>query len=157
MPVGERGWVLRERSLVLVVDVRIASEWNVEAAFAIEPAETVVPGPIQVVEETGSLGSLRFSIFQKLVEAVAALIVLRFIILHVERNRQTPLQKIVKVNQMRVDVVQECTCGTQSKHHRKTAAKWLDETAAPRALPQRLDIRNLPTLSTRPFQRRPEP
>ena len=65
----------------------MAAERHVEVAAAVEPAEAVVPGAIEVVEERGRFGRLRLAAGQERVEAIARPVI-RLLVL-VERLRST--------------------------------------------------------------------
>ena len=52
--------VLVRREVVRVADARVSSEWDVEFALAIEPAQAVEAGAIEVIEQGGAFrGSSR--------------------------------------------------------------------------------------------------
>src|ERR1700730_15798197 len=90
-----------------VRDTGVPPEGHVETAFAIEPAEPVVAGPIEVIEKRRRFLACSFSIGKELIEALAMSVVLPLVIRHHERGLEAALQPPVEVDHMGIDVVEE--------------------------------------------------
>ena len=78
------------------------------------------------------------------------------VILRFDGEPQPTLHLTVKVNKMRIDVVQPRVFGSESERHRQPAAEGLDIATVFVILPERLDVRNQPALATGPLQWRLE-
>ncbi len=111
------------------------AERHVELAAAVEAAEAVVAGPIQVVEEAGRFLRVGLTGAQQRVEAIAMLVEEVLVPLHRDRDAQAALEPAVEVDQMLIGVVQQRALRPQSQRDGQTAAERLDQPATARAAP----------------------
>lgn len=78
----------------------------------------------------------------------------RLFIFHLNRYSETSLQLRVEVYEVGIDVIQEGVLWFQTQRRRESTAEWLDVTPVPVWLPKWRQVREQPTLSTSPLQRR---
>ena len=90
-----------------VVDVLIASERDVESAAAIEPAQSIESRAVEIVEELGSLPAFGVTPRYEFVEPLAAAIVQRAVVAHLELDHQAPPQPAIEIDDVRIDVVEQ--------------------------------------------------
>ena len=83
------------------------AKWHIKLATAIEPAESVEASPIEIIEQLRGFCALRAAIIDQQVEAFAVSIKTLFFILHLDRDIEAPLQVLVKIYQVRIDVIQQ--------------------------------------------------
>ncbi len=90
-----------------VRDVRVPTEGHVKTAPAIEPAQPVVAGPIEVIEKRRRFLACGSSIGEELIEALAMGVVLALAVGHHERGLEAAPEPAVEVDHMGIDVVEE--------------------------------------------------
>ena len=151
-PAGEHFAVRRE--VACVRDPHVLTERHVEFARPVEPAEAVVAGPVEVVEERARFALRGLAARQHRVEPVAMLVEQLLVVLHREIDAKAVLKPTVEVDDVRVGVVQERARGHQAERHREAAAEGLDEAAARVRRPDGLKVRHLPPLAARPLEGR---
>ena len=127
LPVGED--IRISDKVARVRDPIVAAERHVELAAAVEAAESVVPGAIQVVEQRRDFDRPGLTGREQVVEAKSIRIERRRVILHLDPNRQAALQVTVKVDEMGIDVVDERPVRRHAQRHREASAKRLDQPA----------------------------
>ena len=134
----------------------VAAERDVEQAPAVEPAQAVVAGPVQVVEQRGRFRRAGVSASQQFVEAVARRVVVLssfFIASVIVSPRPEPA---VEIDRMGIDVVEQRGGRHQSQRDRESAAERLDQSPVLIRVPQWAQQGNLPSFAAGPLQRRPK-
>ena len=104
-PRGER--VSVDAEVPQVVDAGILAERHVEPSLLVEATETVVPGAVEVVEETRRFRRSFLSFVEQRIEPGATAIEGQPLISHREINLQTTLNPPVEVNQMGVGIIEQ--------------------------------------------------
>src|SRR5579863_5930851 len=87
-----------------IPDTGVAPERHVETPAAIEAAEPVISGSIQVIEKRRGLFCIRMARVDQLIETFAMRIVVARRVYHRDRRGQPALEPFVKVDQMRIDI-----------------------------------------------------
>ncbi len=139
-----------------IIYLPVSPEGNIELPILVKTAEAVVAGPVQIIEEFRPLPGLAFSLFDQVVETVAALIIKSLLIRHRSLHEKTLLQPAKKINQVTVDIVEQRSFRLQPQGHGQAATKGLDQPPIPIGRPERPQARNQPSLSPDPFERRPQ-
>ena len=157
--VGGREVPRREHALMTfervgIVDAAIATEGDIKGTLAIEAAETVEAGAIEVVEQGRRLARAHVAPCDELIEAFAMVVVGRRVVGHFQANLQSALNPIVEVDEVRVRVVQESFTGTQAQGDGQAAAEGLDQAPVPVARIERGELGDEPALTSQPFQER---
>jgi len=75
----------------------------------------------------------------------------RLVVLHLHTDSQTILHVVVEIYQMGVDVVQESVLGLQPEDNSEATAKRFHVPSLCIRVPNRLEMRHEPALSTRPL------
>ena len=132
----------------------MAPERHVELAPAVEAAQPVVPGAVEVIEQLGRLAGLAPPPGHETVEVVPMLIVELALVAHRNPDGETALQMLVEVDGVRVHVVEQCPAGVEAERDRETAAERLDQSPARVPAPQHPETRHEPALATGPLQGR---
>ena len=73
------------------------------------------------------------------------------VIFHGERSSQTAFEPGVKLNEVRISIIEQGLSGHEAKRDSKSTAKRLDEAAVGERFPERTQMRNEPTFAPSPF------
>src|SRR6266550_2552298 len=91
-----------------VVDRLVTPERGIERAAFIEAAKSVKAGPIQIIKKLRGFYGLKISRAYKIVEAIAVAIKKLLVIAHLNPDFETALHLNIKINQVRIEIVQDC-------------------------------------------------
>lgn len=112
-----------------IANPSVTAERHVETAALVEPAQPVIPGSIEVVEQLGGFRRVSVTGGEELVETNSGRVVRVLVVFHRYGHGQPGLQPAVEADQVRVDVVQQCALGHQAKRHSEATAEGFDEPA----------------------------
>lgn len=104
LPAFENPPVLGELSPV--VNSGVAAKGYIEEALLIEPAQTVIAGAVEVVEEAGRFRTPGSAAFNHCIEAVAVSVVNALFIFQREIDGKTTVDPTVEIDEMRVYIVE---------------------------------------------------
>lgn len=137
-----------------IVDALVTPEGYVELALAIETTQAVITGSVEVIEKRGGLPAFRFAVGDQVVKTATKGIKKLRVVAHHLVGLKAPLEPLVEIDYMLVYVIEECARGHQPKREGEPAAQRLHEPPMLMREPEGLQVRNEPTLSARPLQRR---
>ena len=124
---------------------------HIEFAALVETAKSVEAGAIQVIEELSRFGALPFAIFDQFIKPIAVPVKALLFILHLDCYVKATLQVSVKIYEMRIDVIQQSALWSQTQRRGESAAERLNVAPGRMRLPKRREVRQQPTLSSRPL------
>lgn len=139
-----------------VVDGLVAPKGYVEMSGLVEATEPVEAGAVQVVEERRCLRRVVLALGNERIETGAGAIVMGAIVPQRDVDDESSLEMRVEVDDVRVDVVEDGTLGAEAQGDRQTADEGLDKTPRSMRLPEWAQVWQLPSLATRPLERRTE-
>lgn len=137
--------------ILQVVNCFVPAERHVELPTLIKATQTVITCPIQVIEEFGRLTISVLALCDQLVESITMTIENRFRVFHLDSNFQAALDLLVKVYEMRIDIVEHTFRRSQPERYSKPPAKRLHVATVAMFIPKWLKVGNQPTLPARPF------
>ena len=132
----------------------MAAEGDVELAPAVEAAEAVVTGAIEVVEELRRLAGLGFAEGDELVEARAMAVIRLGVVLHLDVDGEAAGEPAVEVDVVGVEVVEQGLAGPQPERDGEPAGQRLDEAAMAVLAPVLAQLRQEPALAAGPLEGR---
>src|SRR4029434_55574 len=104
-----------------VSDRRVPPERDVELAAAVEPAEAVVTGPVQKIEERRRVARPVAPRPDELVEPLAMPVEQRAIVLHRQVARESPFDPPIEIDEVWVRVIEERALRGEAQGHRQPA------------------------------------
>jgi len=146
--------VLVDVKVSCVINLFVLAERHVELAVAIEAAQTVETSAVQVIKELRRFLRPSRTILDELVEARAMRVEKLSMVASIDLQRQPAADLPVEIDQMRIDIIQQSSLGLQSKRNCQPPAEWLNVTTILICTPDRLNVREQPTLAAGPLQRR---
>src|SRR5688500_11881848 len=149
LPLVESLRVLRK--IGSVVDRAVRAEGDIEPAALVETAKTVEARAVQIIEQLRRLTAFCAAVLNQLIEALAMPVEELLVVAHLDPRLHAVLQVPVKVDEMRVDVVEQRPRRLQAKHDREPAAKRFNVAAIGIAVPDRFDMRHQPAFATGPL------
>lgn len=150
LPGREQGRELGE--VAPIVDDLIPSEGDVEVALLVEAAEPVEASTVEVVEELCGFGRLGLLLRDELVEAGAVLVIDLSGVRGLDLDGEALLYLEVKVDQVRVAVIEQGLLWSQAERDRETACEGLHQAAGLGLFPEGLQVREEPALAACPLQ-----
>ena len=114
----------------------------VEFTALIEAAESIEASPIQIIEDLCRCRALPFFFLDQLIKTTPMSIEAFLIISHLDGYLETTLQLSIKVYQVRIDIIQEGTVGSQTYGDRKSTAERLDISSGRVAFPKLHQVRH---------------
>lgn len=135
-----------------VGDPCIATEWHVELPAAVESAKAIETRAVEIVKDRGGFLRVGLSNCEQRVESFAMGIEQVLVILHRHVNAKTLLEPSVKIDQVLIRIVEERSTGRQTDRDRKTSAERLDQPSRCVLVPERQQMKHLPSLAARPFE-----
>src|SRR6185369_8341110 len=120
----------------------VSTERHVEIPAFIKPAETVEARPVQVVKQLCALFGKRLSLASQMVEAIPMLVEEFFVIAHGQVHLQPLLHVTIKIDEVRIHVVEQRLLRLQTEHYRKSTAKRFHVTTVRVRFPDRLELRD---------------
>lgn len=137
-----------------VIDLLILAEWHVEFAAAIEAAQTVETSTVQIIKKLRRFLCSSCTTRDELIETRAMRVEKPSVIASIDLQRQPATHLSVEIDQVRIDIVQQRTLRLQSKRYRQPTTKRLNIATLLMCAPSRLNVREQPTLTAGPLQRR---
>jgi hypothetical protein len=89
-----------------VTDVAVGAKGNVEFTALIETTEAIETSTVKVIEELGAFGGSDCISSDKFIESITVPVKQFFVIAHLDVQLETPLQMTIKVDEMRINVVE---------------------------------------------------
>ena len=114
----------------------------VEFTALIEAAESIEASAIQIIEDLCRFRVLPFVVLDQFIKTTPMAIEVFLIISHLDSYLETTLQLSVKVYQVRIDIIQDRTVGTQTYGDCESAAERLDIASGRVALPKVQQVRH---------------
>ncbi len=134
-----------------VVYSLVLAERYVKFAVAIEAAQTVETRAVQIIKKLRCFLRAGRTSCDELIEASAMPVEKRSVVARVDLHRQPTTHVPIKIDQMRIDIVQQGALRLESKRNCQPATKWFNVTTVLVRTPKGFDTREQPALAARPL------
>ena len=134
-----------------VVNRAVPAKRHIELAAQIETAKTVEAGAIEIIEKLRAFLRAGSTRADQLIEASAMIVKELLIITRFNLKREPAPNLFVKIDQMRIEIVQQCMLGFQPECDCETAAKGFDIATNAMGTPDGLNVGEQPTFAARPL------
>src|SRR6185295_5251253 len=122
-----------------VVDCFVSAERHIEIATLVETTQAIEARAVEIVEQLRAFLRVSFAASNQTIEALALAIEKFLFVTHAHAHPQTILHVMIEVDQVRIDVVEQCLLRLQAQHYGQSTAEWLDVSTPRVMLPDRFE------------------
>ncbi len=112
------------------------SEWHIKFSALVKATKTVKASSVQVIKKLRGFRRSHSPRLDEFIEAAPTPVIAGFFVSHPNRKLEAALQLLVKIDQVWIDVVEDCAIRLQPERNGQSAAKWFDIQTRRMRLPE---------------------